>query len=338
MVLINALGLSFIFIYTFIFLYSFCVDITTGALANKLTNSFTVRALTIFIMSVVPSAFFVCYYLKGDDDKLKKLILSVFLLQTFFWFFTFYYPGGKELIYSIMGMSNSVNIIYEWNYYTRGFGYTPEINFTAPFVMVLTVLTLFRVKVFNFFIVFTQLFNSNNVVVALILGFLTRFKSRYFFRFLFLSFWFFIILVFIYLYYVDYLPQRLQEELSSGGMRTINIIFEDHFIFTNADFLEFILGNGNYMFLPGLNSTVDPGWIILINYGGVFYTTLFLFFIVILCFRAFGNKAFFFVWVFAGFWLNFKGLIFSPNAYLFILFMFAMNRAYKKHIVNDINI
>ena len=126
---------------------------------------------------------------------------------------------------------------------------------------------------------------------------------------------------------------RLQDELNSGGARTVLALLEDHFYFTNLGVFEFIFGAGNYMFIPGSVRLIDSGWVNLVNYGGFFYAIIFLFFLALLAFKAFYSRVYFSIWFLAGVWLNFKGLLLSPNAFFFILFIFLMNKFYKKYIL-----
>ncbi|MBD3842293.1 MAG: hypothetical protein IE909_10485 [Campylobacterales bacterium] len=327
---INSLGIYFLLIFISIGIFAFAIDISTCSIINNVTNTFTLRAVMILIMSALPALLIVWFFVKGNDDRLIMIIYWAFALQLLFWLFTFFVPGGKDLIYALMAMSNSVNIIHDWNYYTRGFGYAIEINYTSPFVMVLTIFTLFGVGFLSLATLVTQIFNSNNVAVAFLMATLTRITKNNFIK-AFFSIGFFAITISVFmLFYSDFLPPRLQAEINSGGMRTIGYLIQDHFIFLNSGWFEYLFGTGNYLFQSGHEVSVDSGWVILVNYGGLFFAGLIFIFLWLLCFRAFDSKFIALVWLGAGLWLNFKGLLFSPNAYLFILFLFLFQRFFKR--------
>lgn len=329
---INSLGIYFLLILIYIGIFAFAIDLSTGSLINNLTNTFTLRAVMIVVMSALPALVIIWFFVKGNDAKLIKIIYWAFSAQLLFWLFTFFVPGGKDLIYALMAMSNSVNIIHDWNYYTRGFGYAVEINYTSPFVMVLTIFTLLGVGLLSLATLVTQIFNSNNVAVALLMAMLTRISKNNFIKAFFNIGFFVITISVLLLFYSDFLPLRLQAEINSGGMRTIGYLIQNHFIFLNTGWFEYLFGTGNYLFQSGHEVSVDVGWVILINYGGFFFAGLILIFLLLLCFRAFDSKFIALVWLGAGLWLNFKGLLFSPNAYVFILFLFLFQRFFKRRV------
>lgn len=329
---INSLGLYLFFIFFNIFMFSLVIDLITGSLIHNLKNTFALRAFMIIIMSALPALVIIWFFVKENEGKLIKIVYIAFSIQLMFWLFTFFVTGGKDFIYSLMAMSNSVNIIHDWNYFSRGFGYTVEINYTSPFVMVLTIFTLLGVSFLSLATLVTQIFNSNNVVVALLMAMLARIsKNNFIINFFNIGF-FVITISVLLLFYSDSLPPRLQAEINSGGMRTIGILIKDHFIFLNTGFFEYLFGTGNYLFQSGYEVSVDSGWVILINYGGLFFAGLIFIFLLLLCFRAFDSKFIALVWLGAGLWLNFKGLLFSPNAYMFILFLFLFQRFYKRRV------
>lgn len=329
--IISSVGFGFIFVFLFLFIFSFAVDVSDCQLCFNFTNSFTLRSLMILLMSTIPAFYLINFYVKGEKNKLFKLIYIAFGLQLFFWFFTFFVPGAKDLIYGLLNMPSHPNLAPH-NYDSRGFGYTVEINYTSPFIMVLTLITILGVgNKFTVITIFTQLFNSNNVVISFVIGFLSKITLKN-------IFWYFLlgsVLVFLFFviidYYSDLLPPRLYGEVvESGGMRTISYLIDEHLVFTNKGILEFITGTGSYVFQGGHTEVdVDSGWTIMVNFGGIIFSTLFLFMLFLLSFRAFGINLVGFSWALVGVWLNFKGLLFSPNAYFFIIFLFLFNRFYE---------
>jgi hypothetical protein len=119
-----------------------------------------------------------------------------------------------------------------------------------------------------------------------------------------------------------YLP-RLAREIDSGFTLTFNILMNDHFLYFSENMWQFVFGNGiNLLPMQGVNLvSSDIGWIIMINYGGIFIILLyFLFVLELLRISPFSfvAKIALFVIIIA---LNTKGLFFGPNALLFFIFL-----------------
>ena len=323
-----------ILLYFYIIIFSFALDLLSGTLNSNPGISFTVRIASIFVMNVLPALLITVLYLKGSNDRLKDLIFSSFFLQTVFWGLTFIFPEAKIFVYSLASMNDSVNL-EGLNFIERGFGYTPEINFTSPFTMALVIAFSFGISIFSILVLTTQLFNSNNVIIAFAIGFFARLNNN--FRRVILSFLLLICLLAVAIIFIsdDWLPPRFRAEMAEGGLRTINYLIDDHIQFLNSNIYEWIFGTSSYVF-QGMNNfiDVDSGWIILINYGGYWFSAIILLWTIIIICQSFDSKLTILLWLIAFAWLNTKGLIISPNSFYFIIFIFLFNKIEAKEITN----
>lgn len=319
---LNSIGLKPLLILLYFLSFSFVIDITTGAIFNDILQTFTIRTISLFLISVIPAYYISFFYLKGDFDKLINMIFWAFLVQTLFFLLTYFDHSYKTMAYGLMGSSGSVNMS-EMNFSLRGFGLSNEINFMTPFLMAIISLFYFKGIIFRVVIVSTQIINSNNVLVATILSLLFS-RSNLIVKIIlcimgFVGFGYFA---------AEYLP-RLVAEIDSGGVRTIGFLFENHFIFFNDGFLQHLLGSGVYVFGGLAERISDVGYVILYNYGGILMLLSFLVFILLICFRLGTSVSFKILWLITGLVLNFKGLAFGMNSYVFFSFLIIFNHQYK---------
>lgn len=92
----NSLGFPLILLSGLLFIFSISVDLVTGSLVNNFSNTFSLRVLMIYIMSALPAGFIVWYFTKGDLTRLINVVFLGFLLQSVFWFFTFFFSRWKR--------------------------------------------------------------------------------------------------------------------------------------------------------------------------------------------------------------------------------------------------
>jgi len=301
------------------FLFFCAINDTVGAGAKSFSTLLSVRLLSIIFLTLIP-VIGLKYLLRSDYFLLKKVIFYAFILQTGFWVATFLSSDIKISLYSFMGHSNSVNL-RSHNLMSRGFGFSTEINFTSPYVMVLVAFTLCYKALFRYGIFITQLFNSNNVLISFFTSLFFTADSNY--RRLLYSFLvFFISVLFVYFSDVLGIIPRLSDELKAGGMRTLNILIQEHVHVLNANIFEHLFGTSLYIFDENSSVRSDIGWLIIYNHSGALGVLFALIIFIILCFRAFGMGSIFFLWFFSALWLNTKGLIISPNSFILMLLIF----------------
>ena len=158
--------------------------------------------------------------------------------------------------------------------------------------------------------------NSNLVLVAVVVAMVfSKIKLRYK---VFLA-----ILGVGLIYFVgEAVFPRLLAEFSNGGSRTILVLLSKHIVIVNEGLWEHFFGSAVYSFQGGGSVSSDIGWINMYNYGGAVLLVLYFFFLFFLSASAFGYGVLGLVWFGAGLILNTKGLLFSPNSYFFITFVF----------------
>ncbi|ANU37673.1 hypothetical protein [Vibrio scophthalmi] len=322
-VFVKAISPFSVLLFLLLFTFSFVVDLVTGNIVSNFSSSFAIRLLFMVFCSVLPAYYIVCKFLKGSSDSLILLFFTAFSLQTILFFVSYFYPGVKVFLYSLMGASNSVNL-NDWNMGTRGFGLSNEINYSSPFLMVILTIYFFRSGFLKVLVFLTQVINSNNAVVAAVLGLaFSRYKT-YIKVLLFLVGGGLVLTLGL-----NYFP-RLEDEFSDGGARTISYLFQKHFYILNDNILEFLMGTGIYIYGGASKYLSDIGFVIIFNYGGFLYSLLFLMLLFLVIIRVGYSKAFILMWLLVGVVLNFKGLLLGANGYIFMTFLFVFNQSYSK--------
>ena len=313
----ESIGFLPFLILFFIIFYSLVIDVITGSLFSNFTNTFVVRGISLVVISAFPAYFLVSYALKWDYKSALDIIAVAFWIQFLFWALTFFDPNFKYIINDFMGGSNNAVNLRGHNLEVRGFGISSEMNYTSPFMTVITCLLLVRRKALSIVSIFTQLINSNLVVVAVIFGLIfSRIGVFYKVSLGFLAF------SCAYLIGDLFLP-RLIAEFKSGESRTVNALVDNHLVIINDGYFGHLFGEFLYTFQGASQITSDIGWIHLYNYGGALFVLLFILFLLSLSISAFGYKFFSLVWFGVGLVLNTKGLLFSPNSFYFVTFVFA---------------
>jgi hypothetical protein len=247
------------------------------------------------------------------------VIVIAFWIQSLFWLITFLEPGTKFLISNFMGLGEESVNLKGHNLDVRGFGISNEMNFTTPFVTVLVCFLLVKKNVISFVSTLTQLINSNFVLIALLIGSLLSRMSL--FRKLLSVLGVSSLFLLIYQFGSEYYP-RFFSEFAHGESRTFNSLINQHIFFLNNGFWGHLFGEGIYVFQGGFIFSSDIGWVHIYNYGGICFTVLCILFLIFLSFKAFGYRLLSFAWLGSGLLLNTKGLLFSPNSFLFVTFIF----------------
>ena len=292
-------------------LFAFTLDVAGSLQLGNIGNSFFVRIMAFFLLSVFPAYFLYSFYIKKNKEKLMEVIFISFFVQFLFWFLTYLIPEMKIYVYSLMGLANSVNL-YDYNMGARGFGFSKEINYTTPYMMVLVSLLLVKKNILSIVTLPTQLVNSNMVVIASFIGLFSS-KIKLYYKFLLI----FLILIMILLL-GEVVFSRLYAELALGGMRTIDILLDRHVFALNGNLFEHFFGTGQYVFQGGAERSSDVGWVIMYNYGGMLFVVLFFLYLITASFSIFGKNFSALAWLASGIILNTKGLLLGPNAYFFM--------------------
>ena len=303
------------------FCYALILDMYSGSLFSNPSSSFSFRLIFLLLCSILPAYYIVERHLKGNIEKLLSCMVMAFTLQIILFIASYMSTDIKILLYDILGASASVNLNND-NLTARGFGFSNEINYASPFLMVLLSIYFMRGFLFKFIIFSCQLLNSNNAIVAAILSLAFSKVSIIKKGIMFIS-------CFLLLSYfaVEYFP-RFQREFSSGGSDTLQFLFDKHFFFLNEGLLEVLAGTAEYIYGGNEEYLSDIVFVIIFNFGGLLFTVLFSFFIISISINTKVSPIFSVMWLLAGIILNSKGLALGANAYMFMSFLFIFNSKY----------
>lgn len=317
----NSLDLSlFVVFILFASLYYFCFDVFFGLSIDSM--SLSIRLLFLIFVSIIPAYMINRHYVKGESRRMADLVRCVLWIQLFFWIVTYISPDIKIALYNFIGASDSVNLLPH-NMQSRGFGLSNEINFTSPsFSVLLSFIFLGGFNLISGLNLFTQLFNSNMVAIALFFSFVLA-NTKISVKLIFLVIIFLLFITFGF----GYVP-RLSDEIESGGLRTLEILFGEHFVFYNSGLLEWIFGAGEKVY--GKDGGSDVGWVILVNFYGISAIFFALSFLWMLSKNSFSEKYKCILWFLLGCIFNTKGLIIGANAYVFVSFILIYHRSELK--------
>ncbi|EFN9472264.1 hypothetical protein D3K05_23715, partial [Escherichia coli] len=122
-----------------------------------------------------------------------------------------------------------------------------------------------------------------------------------------------------------FFPRFYDEFVSGDGTRTLDILLQQHvFVVGNLDFFNIIFGLQQNISssIPDIKQSSDMGWVILFNYGGLTFITLFLFLIFTISIATFGMTYQAIIWMLIGIIFNTKGLVLGSNGYFFLSFIY----------------
>ncbi|WP_404409985.1 hypothetical protein LG272_11130 [Pseudidiomarina marina] len=301
--------------FLLLFAFTVLIDVVGGGLSSNLMGSFTLRAITLILMSFIPAFVIIHYYVGTDLNKLRNIFIIAIAIQIIFWLITFLSTDIKVAVYSLSGHGDSVNL-RPHNLSTRGFGYTSEINFTGPFMTVVVALIFLRKFLFSAAVTLMQLVNSNMTIVAAVGGLILS-KIPNYLKVLIVA----VGVIAIGIAGSILFPRFYDEFITGGGVRTLMILLENHVVVLNNSMWDKLYGLGVYIFDGNEKVYSDIGWVIMFNFGGWVIVLLFLILLATLSYSIFGFSMLGLAWFGFGLVLNTKGLLFSPNAYMFVSFL-----------------
>ncbi|MEW9027813.1 hypothetical protein AB2475_16805 [Salmonella enterica] len=291
-------------------------------------SSFFIRTLMLVVLSILPAYLLVCN-LKGDESRLKKIIILSIWIQIVLFLLMYFSDGTKHTLYSIFGMGDSVNLL-DQNDRVRGFGLSTEINYMSPFLMIFLCFFILQNKYFLLLLTcLTQIVNSNMAVLAIVTALVfSRIKlSTKIIAMIFLSIIVFSVGVIVF-------PRFYDEFINNGGTRTLEILIQQHvFTIGTVDWFTSFFGFQQNISssIPDLPVSSDMGWVIMFNYGGGLFILQFVLLLFALSVAAFGRTKLALVWFLVGILFNTKGLALGPNGYMFITFIYIFIRRYREN-------
>lgn len=267
----------------FIIIFLFCLVFDLFQKSHSFQSYFTVRLFMLFLFSFVPAYYLVNRFIKGDLKLMERILVYSLWVQIVIFFGMYISPELKRLLYTFFGMSDSVNL-WEQNAKVRGFGLSGEINFMTPFLMIyMSFFMMKRRYALITLICLTQIVNSNMAVIAAIIGIgCSRLNINIKIATVL------ILGVLVYSLGAVFFPRFYDEFVSGDGTRTLDILLQQHvFVVGNLDFFNIIFGLQQNISssIPDIKQSSDMGWVILFNYGGLTFITLFLFLIFTIIIR-----------------------------------------------------
>ncbi|EMZ3865919.1 hypothetical protein ABDJ90_002828 [Salmonella enterica] len=317
----------FVFIMLVI-LTVFCCAYDLFQESISVQSSFFIRTLMLVVLSILPAYLLVCN-LKGDESRLKKIIILSIWIQIVLFLLMYFSDGTKHTLYSIFGMGESVNLL-DQNDRVRGFGLSTEINYMSPFLMIFLCFFILQNKYFLLLLTcLTQIVNSNMAVLAIVTALVfSRIKlSTKIIAMIFLPIIVFSVGAIVF-------PRFYDEFINNGGTRTLEILIQQHvFTIGTVDWFTSFFGFQQNISssIPDLPVSSDMGWVIMFNYGGGLFILQFVLLLFALSVAAFGRTKLALVWFLVGILFNTKGLALGPNGYMFITFIYIFIRRYREN-------
>lgn len=307
-------------LFIFVIVFIFCLVFDFYQKKYSFQSFFTVRMLMLFLLSFIPAYYLVNRFLKGNLKLMERILVCSLWIQIIIFFAMFISPEVKRLLYTFFGMSDSVNL-WEQNARVRGFGLSGEINFMTPFLMIY--MSFFMIKrryALIALICLTQIVNSNMAVLAAIIG-IGCSKLNISIKIATVL----ILGILVYSLGAVFFPRFYDEFVSGDGMRTLDILLQQHvFIVGNLDWFSILFGFQQNISssIPDIKQSSDMGWVILFNYGGLTFIVLFLMLIAAISIAAFGVTYQAIIWMLIGVIFNTKGLVLGSNGYFFLSFIY----------------
>lgn len=328
----SRLGPVFFVLLAFLILFSLAVDLATGAFSviGARTQFFTTQRLVISLLGAV---FVVAVLCRWQMNRFRYLLLGAIGGQLAFGVAMLLVPDFKRFMYiTVSGYSGSEKMFEEYFFGSRTFGWSEELFFLAPVVMVFASLifmprlTIARVG-FLLLVVLISLFNARLAIFGVLFGLLIGFKARLLVPSLLLAAGLFAAAVI-----GGPAIELFLAEFQGGRSRTLDILLADHVHLLLRD-ADWIFGGHHYLHAgPKPPAFSDIGLIIILNYGGAIYVGAWLALAWCLVLRAFHsnwNRMMAFSLFLAA---SIKGLAFSGNALIALFIALALLGGYRGRI------
>jgi hypothetical protein len=326
------LGPVFFILLAFLILFSLAVDLATGALSiiGARTQFFTTQRLVISLLGAV---FIVAVLCRWQMRRFRYLLLGAIGVQLAFGLAMLLVPDFKRFMYmTVSGYTGSEKMFEEYFFGSRIFGWSEELFFLAPVVMVFASLifiprlTVARVG-FLVLVVLISLFNARLAIFGVLFGLLIGFKTRLLVPSLLLGAGLFTAAAI-----GGPAVELFLAEFQGGRSRTLDILLADHVHLLLRDG-DWIFGGHHYLYAgPNPPAFSDIGLIIILNYGGAIYLVAWLALAWCLVLRAFHSN-----WdrmmaysLFLA--ASIKGLAFSGNALIALFIALALLGGYRGRI------
>lgn len=328
-----------IFVSISLLLFFLLVDFFVHGYATLMTSmsGYMIRVLCYLIAC----HYLAVYVFKRRWDLLFRVLYYCILLQVFIALLMIASADFKTFFTStIAGFSDSSKFMSEDFIGIRNFGWSMELFYTAPVVMVLSAILFMRGKSEHFGLYYTTVFivvvisilNARVAVVAIPLALAIRFGFVRSFMPLSIFLLFFLSMFLL----ENSIFDNFKAEFSGGGSRTLDILFGSHLHYV-LNGIENFWGM-HYMIYANENVSIhsDIGWVVAVNYGGWFTVILWLSFMLLLSMKAFTKKTDALLGFFILLILGIKGPVFAGNGVIALYALLSSMGGYNRDILKKV--
>jgi hypothetical protein len=327
-------GIGVLISTVFILVWCMAIDILAGGLAAAGPRSFTVIIFRLIFVTFLGGFFLVSYCCRNDLAYFVKVVKAAIFVQALFALAMLLNLDFKDFMYrTVSGYTGTEKVFRDHFYEARIFGWSEELFYLAPVFM--SFFVIFFLKELNLKsaafvlgVVVVSVLNARLAIVGVIFGCYLRFGLRGLLLALLLLIGLFAALL---IRAADsQVLGWLLSDFSEGGSRTLRILLEGHVIFLMRSWLDYILGAHVYLFAGVREHTSDIGWLIIFNYGGWVFLILWVILIFCMVRKAFDNLHLSLVVFLMFSILAIKGLAFSSNSFVALIFCMALLRTETK--------
>lgn len=316
------LGSPSLLLYLALLLWALGIDLLVGGFQEQGFRAISVGIIRLGAINIVGAYFIVNYLCDGSYYKFRRILLAAILFQLLLGLLMFISVDFKVFIYKYLSGYNGSEKLFKPHFIeSRIFGWSEELFFLAPVAMVFSVVFFyekfsFTYIVFSIMILLISFMNARLSIVALGFAFLLRAGVIKGAILMFFSIGLSLLLL---LNYSDSpIVTWFMSDFSDGRSQTLDILLENHIVWTLDNWFSVLVGNGVYTF-GNSDEISDIGWLIIFNFGGGVFALLWVLFLFSVIKKAFNSYFIIFTILLFMFVLNIKGLAFSSNAMLGIL-------------------
>ncbi|MCE2615608.1 MAG: hypothetical protein ACTTKN_04545 [Phocaeicola sp.] len=345
-----------IILFSLIILYSLMLDLVGGKVV------YLDRFLACFIQGLFFSFLLTCYINKNKYlyNNFDNLLLAICFIATSITILAILDPSFDDIIKSFTPEQDEFyenhTLSNEFRY--RGFGLSENLSFTYPYVLSiiggyviikrLNIVTIFLLPMIFIAIIFNARIGFIPIIGALlyiVVKNITNIKKI-------------IILCFFVIGITALVPfisnsdsvfnnswglsffTEINDGLQGKSSHTLDILLGEMIIIPDDNIISLLFGTGKSIYTEARNNS-DIGYILQLNYGGVFLLTL------ILCYMLYTSRRFYkifhfkhwftFIYIISIFVLNFKGFYFASTPgfrFMSLLYIFYIVN-YKKQLINS---
>jgi hypothetical protein len=328
-------------ILSLIFFLSFLVTIILNGDKILLGYDF------LLMVELIPSSYFLSYLIKlNDKNNSEKILMRTSYIASLVTFYLVLNP--IQAYYIKTEVLKFPEELLE-NFYYRGYGFSDGMFFSYPviqgFILSFICSGLIRGKgvyIATLLLIISIITNARSGFVPVLIGVILGifFNPRWTFKYLalmILSFSFIFSSLSFLIVKTDILGTSMEwgatsfeiiDDLLKGEKtENVDVLFTDMMIFPKS-IIEWLTGSGMYIFGNSTRQSTDIGYLLRLNYGGIFYLTLFIILSSYMARKLFKiNKVLSLLMFLSLIYLNFKADFFVVNPasrFFFLIYVMAV--------------